>query len=449
MIILCINAGSSSLKFLLYDYTTRESLATGAVERVGDEKSFIEFSSKNVDKVEFESYCPDHEEAIKIVMDTMVDEKYKILETMDQITAVGHRVVHGGNKIKYSVVIDREVIKIFKSLYDLAPLHMPANVMGIEAARAVLPNVHHMAIMDTAWHQTMPVHAFMYALPHEWYEEYGVRRYGFHGTSHLYVSRRAAVLLGKDHKDTSVVVMHIGNGASANAIKDGKSYDTSMGLTPLEGLIMGTRSGDFDPAINYLIMQKEGRTPEEMNSIVNKKGGHYGITGKYSDRRDLLAGAEKGDRRCQLAIEMESYRVKKYIGSYMAAMGGADAIVFTAGVGEMNAVVREKALEGLEFLGIKLDKEKNKICKCRNAEFEISTADSPVKVYVIPTDEEIVFIEDVYALTNGTYKDPSEYVYEFQKPGYVNEQRKKNFKKDVEKNPKLKEIQALPPKTKK
>lgn len=445
MKILCINAGSSSLKFMIYDYDKRDTVASGVVERVGEQGSFIKFSAGNL-KEKIEHYCPDHEEAVALAMDKMIDPTYGILKSMEEISAVGHRVVHGGNKVKHSVIIDRDIIKIFKSLYDLAPLHMPANVQGIQAAQAVLPNVKHMAIIDTAWHQTMPAHTFMYALPRKWYEKYGVRRYGFHGTSHLYVSKRAAVLLGKDPHDTNVIVLHIGNGASANAIKGGRSYDTSMGLTPLEGLIMGTRSGDFDPAINYLIMEKEGKTPDEMNSIVNKKAGLYGITGKYSDRRDIEDEAEKGNRACELAIEMESYRLRKYIGAYMAAIGKTDAIVFTAGVGERGPITREKALENLEHIGIILDKEKNNKLKNGNSEFEISTPDSPVKVFVIPTDEEIVFIEDVVALLEDKYKDPTEYIYPFQKADYVNLQRERGFKEDLKEKPYLKDIQVLPPK---
>lgn len=443
MIILSINSGSSSLKFMLYNYNTKETLTTGIVERVGLDNSFIEFScAKGKYKIEHNCHC--HEVAIMLMMKTMLNPEYGILTSMEQIKAVGHRVLHGGDKIKRSVVVNDDIIATFKSLYDLGPLHMPPNVTGIEAARNVLPNVPHMAIMDTAWHQTMPAHAYMYALPYEWYEKYGIRRYGFHGTSHLYVSKRTAVLLGKKPKDTNAVILHIGNGASACAIKGGKCYDTSMGLTPLEGLIMGTRAGDFDSAINYIVMDKEGYTPEEMNNIVNKKSGHLGITGKYSDRRDLIDNADRGDERCRLAVEMECYRLKKYIGSYMAAIGKTDAIVFTAGVGEMSPIIREKTLEGLEHLGIRLDKEKNRICRNRNGEFEISTADSPVKVYVIPTDEEIVFIEDVVALLNGSYKDPAEYVYPFQLKEYVNEQRAEGLKKDLEGKPELAGILAQP-----
>lgn len=444
MKILSINSGSSSLKFMLYDYEKKETLTTGVVERVGIEGSFIEFTSPTQGKISEKHQCPDHEVAFKLMVRKITQKEYGIIGSMDEIVAVGHRVLHGGTKIKRSVIIDQNVIETFKSIYDLGPLHMPPNVTGIEAARAVLPNVPHMAIMDTAFHQTMPAHTFMYAVPYEWFDKYGVRRYGFHGTSHLYVSRRTSVLLGKSPKDTNAIILHIGNGASACAIKEGKCFDTSMGLTPLEGLIMGTRSGDMDPAIMNFIAQKEGKTPAEIDNILNKKSGLLGITGKYSDRRDVLKGASEGDERCTLAVDMEAYRLKKYIGAYAAALGRVDAIVCTAGVGEMNTKIRELALSGLEMFGIKIDKEKNALSHTRNGETLISADDSAVKIFVIPTDEEIVFIEDVVALTKGTYKDPADYHYAFQDASYTNGQRDAAFAVECEKNPKLKAIQAKP-----
>jgi acetate kinase len=429
---------------MLFDYEKKETLTTGVVERVGIGGSFIEFSTPKNGKVKEEHECPNHEVATKLVMETMTDPKYGILKSMDEVSAVGHRVLHGGNKITKSVLIDDQVVETFKSLFDLGPLHMPANVIGIEAARAVLPNVPHMAIMDTAFHQTMPESSYMYAVPYEWYDKYAIRRYGFHGTSHLYVSRRASVLIGKEPKDTNVVILHIGNGASACAIKNGKCFDTSMGLTPLEGLVMGTRSGDMDPAIMKFVCEKEGKTPAEMDNILNKKSGLLGITGKFSDRRDVLNGAKEGDKKCKLAMELEAYRLKKYIGAYIAALGSCEAIVFTAGVGEFSAPIREKAVEGLEHLGIKLDKSKNALSMTRNTETEISAADSKIKIFVIPTDEEIVFIEDVVALLNGTYKDPAEFVYPFEKGDYVNLAREEGFKSDCAKKPELKNIVAHP-----
>jgi acetate kinase len=430
---------------MLYDYEKKETLTTGVVERVGIEGSFIEFTTSK-GKVTEKHQCPDHEVAFKLMVEKMTEKEYGIIGSMDEIAAVGHRVLHGGTKIKRSCAIDQEIIDLFKSLYDLGPLHMPPNVTGIVAARAVLPNVPHMAIMDTAFHQTMPAHTYMYALPYEWFEKYGIRRYGFHGTSHLYVSRRTSVLLGKAPKDTNVIVLHIGNGASACAIKDGKCYDTSMGLTPLEGLIMGTRSGDMDPAIINFIAEKEGKSTAEIDNILNKKSGLIGITGKYSDRRDVLTGANENDERCKLAIDMEAYRLKKYIGSYAAALGRVDAIVCTAGVGEMNTLIRQRALEGLEVFGIKIDPEKNAMSHTRNGETLISADDSKVKIFVIPTDEEIVFIEDVVALTSGTYKDPADFEYPFQKFEYANHQRDRAFAAECEKNPKLASIQAKPKK---
>jgi acetate kinase len=442
--ILSINSGSSSLKFSLYSYKMHETITTGIVERVGMDGSFIEFVTKGKCKQKIEHHCENHEVAIELMIKTMTNQEYGILNSIDQIKAVGHRVLHGGDIVKHSVVINDAYLKAFKELTDLGPLHMPPNITGIEAAKAVLPNVPHMAIMDTAFHQTMPAHTYMYALPYEWYDKHKVRRYGFHGTSHLYVSKRTSVLLGKEPKDTNAVILHIGNGASACAIKNGKCFDTSMGLTPLEGLIMGTRSGDFDPAVIEYIIGKENITPSQMNTILNKKSGHIGITGKYSDRRDIVDNAEKGDERCKLALEMECHRLKKYIGAYIASLGGADAVVFTAGVGEMSPVIREKTLEGLECLGIKVDKEKNRICKNRNAEFEISTPDSKVKIFVIPTDEEIVFIEDVVALLHGTYKDHGEFNYSFQKKDYINYQRSSAFEEDVKTKPELKSIAIFP-----
>jgi len=364
------------------------------------------------------------------------------LKDLSSISAVGHRVVHGGEKFTKSVRINDNVIQTFKSLYDLAPLHNPANVIGIEAAMQVLPKVPHMAIMDTAWHQTMPKHSFLYATPYEWYENYKLRRYGFHGTSFLYVAKRAAVLLGKDPFKTNLVVLHIGNGASANAIKNGRSYDTSMGLTPLEGLIMGTRAGDHDAALDFYVMDKEGRNTKAMNDVLNKKSGILGITGKFSDRRDVEIAAEQGDERARLAIEMEAYRIKKYIGAYTAAIGGTDAIVFTAGVGEMGTVIRAKACEGLEYMGVKIDPKRNAQSRTRNAETIISTDDSKVKVFVIPTDEERVFVEDVVALLKGTYDEHTHFEYAFQKKDYINKQREQDLERELQKKPGLKGIQV-------
>jgi acetate kinase len=413
MDILALNCGSSSVKYQLYDWEKKEVIAKGMVERVtiGDSYIIHEVPGRETYREEYE--CRDHKVAIHLIIKILTDKSYGVVEEITQISAVGHRVVHGGEKFTCSVTIDDAVLDTIKAVQHLAPLHNPPNISGIEAAQSVLPDVPHIAIFDTAFHQTMPEPAYTYPLPHEWYKKYGVRRYGFHGTSHLYVSKRAAVMLGKDPKDCNIITMHIGNGVSHSAIKNGVSVDTSMGLTPLEGAVMGTRCGDIDPAIPAFIMEQEGLTPKEIDSILNKKSGILGITGQYTDRRDVIEGAEEGDKLCKLALEVEAYRLKKYIGSYAAAIGGIDAVVFTAGVGEMGTLIREKAVEGLEFMGIILDKEKNRNTMTRKAETVITTPDSPVKVFVIPTDEELVFTEDVVAILEGTYTDHMNFKYSF------------------------------------
>lgn len=413
MDILALNCGSSSVKYQLYDWAKKEVIAKGMVERVTIGDSFIihEVPGRETYREEYE--CPDHRVAIHLIIKILTDEKYGVVDNIEQISAVGHRVVHGGEKFTCSVRIDDAVLDAIKEVQHLAPLHNPPNIAGIEAAQSVLPEVPHIGIFDTAFHQTMPEHAYIYPLPYEWYENYGIRRYGFHGTSHLYVSKRAAVMLGKDPKECNIITMHIGNGVSHSAIKNGVSVDTSMGLTPLEGAVMGTRCGDIDPAIPAFMMGNEGLGPQEIDSILNKKSGVLGITGQYTDRRDVIEGAEEGDVRCKLALDVEAYRLKKYIGSYAAAIGGVDAVVFTAGVGEMGWLIREKTLEGLEFMGIILDKEKNRNTMTRKKETVITTPDSPVKVFVIPTDEELVFTEDVVAILEGTYIDHMKFKYSF------------------------------------
>jgi len=414
MDILALNCGSSSVKYQLYDWNKREVIAKGMVERVtiGDSYIIHEVPGRETYREEYE--CPDHQVAIHLIIKILSDKTHGVVSSMEQISAVGHRVVHGGEKFTCSVRIDDTVLAAIKEVQHLAPLHNPPNIAGIEAAQAVLPDVPHIAIFDTAFHQTMPKHSYTYAVPYEWYEKHGVRRYGFHGTSHLYVSKRAAVMLGKDPKDCNIITMHIGNGVSHSAIKNGVSVDTSMGLTPLEGAVMGTRCGDLDPAIPMFIQQKENLSAKEIDSVLNKKSGILGITGQYTDRRDVIEGAQEGNcPRCQLALDVEAYRLKKYIGSYAAAIGGIDAVVFTAGVGEMAWLIREKAVEGLEFMGILLDKEKNRNTMTRKKESVITTPDSPVKVFVIPTDEELVFTEDVAAILEGTYTDHMKFKYSF------------------------------------
>ena len=446
MVILTLNCGSSSLKYQLYDWDNMETLASGIVERVGIDGSFIEHEAKGHDEVKIEKACPTHKEAMELIIDSILSPEYGALSDIKEIKAVGHRVVHGGENFAKSVVINDEAMKTFAKLEKLAPLHIPANLIGIESAKAVLPDVEHCAIMDTAWHQTMPEHSYIYALPHEWYEKYGVRRYGFHGTSFLYTAKRAAALLGKDPFETNLVIAHIGNGASINAVKNGCSYDTSMGLTPLEGLVMGTRSGDLDPAIPFFIMEKTGMSAAEVEKALNKESGVLGITEKWVDRRDIEIAAEEGNERAIVCQMIEAYRIKKYIGAYSAAVGGPDAVIFTAGVGERGPITRALATEGLEFMGIKLDPEKNKASMTRNAETCISTDDSKVKIFVIPTNEELVMTEDTYALLEGTYDIHTNYKYHFEEKDYINKERVAGLPKDIKKWKGLDKIIVEPPK---
>jgi len=445
MDILTLNCGSSSLKYQLYDWDNREVLAKGIVERVTVGGSFIEHYARGKGTIKREKECPNHKVALQLIIETLTDPETGAISDLKEIKAVGHRVVHGGEKFAQSVIIDEEALQTFKALSDLAPLHNPPNITGIEAAREVLPDVPHCAIMDTAWHQTMPAHTYIYALPYSWYENYGVRRYGFHGTSFLYVAKRAAVLLGKDPFDCNLILLHIGNGASANAVRWGISVDTSMGLTPLEGLVMGTRAGDHDPAIGYFILEKEGLAPKEVEKMLNKKSGILGITEIFTDRRDVETAARQGNERAKLAIEIESYRLKKYIGSYFAALGRVDALVFTAGVGERGPTIRKKAVEGLDALGIQLDVRRNELSQTRNAETVISTPDSPTKIFVIPTDEELVMTEDTYALLQGTYKVHTEFTYSFQSPGYRNKERAEALTEELVEKPELETVVASIP----
>ena len=441
MVILTLNCGSSSAKYQVYDWDNKEVMANGVVERIGIDGSCITHKAKG-QKIELESPCPTHKEAIELIMKEITDKEVGVISDMSQIGAVGHRVLHGGDKFTKSVLITPEVLDTFRSVVDLGPLHMPANIMGIEAAQKVLPNVPHAAIMDTAWHQTMPEETFMYAIPREWYEKYGARRYGFHGTSFLYTAKRASVLLGKDPKDTNVIICHIGNGASMCAVKNGKCYDTSMGITPLEGLVMGTRSGDLDPALPFYIMRKTGMTADQMDTALNKKSGCLGITERFADRRDIEIAASEGDEKSKLCIEMEALRIKKYIGQYMAELGHVDAIVWTAGVGERGPIIREKACSGLENYGIKIDPERNQWSFTGNAETYIHADDSKTKIFVIPTDEELVMTEDAYALMKGTYDVHTNFTYSFQSPDYVNKAREEGLKGDLVKRPNIAKILA-------
>lgn len=445
MDILTLNCGSSSVKYQLYQWEEKMILAKGIVERVTIGGSFITHEVMGNNKVRIERDCPTHKEAISLIMETLTNSEYGVIKDISQVRAVGHRVVHGGEKFNKSVIIDEAALQTFIELQELAPLHNPPNIMGIKAAKEVLPDIPHMAIMDTAWHQTMPGYAYIYALPYEWYRKYQIRRYGFHGTSFLYVSKRASVLLGKDPFQTNIVAAHIGNGVSFNAIRNGISVDTSMGFTPLEGAVMGTRAGDHDAAIDLYMMDKLGLSTKEMNDILNKKSGILGITEKYTDRRDVEIAANDGNKQAQLAIEIEAYRGKKYISSYMGALGNVDAIVFTAGVGEMSSLIREKMVSGLESFGVKIDPERNALSRTRNAETIISSDDSRIKIFVIPTDEELVMTEDTVALLEGRYDVHTNFKYSFQDPQYVNLLREDNFKKEIENKPELASIKARVP----
>jgi acetate kinase len=445
MVILTLNCGSSSVKYQVYDWDKKDILATGIVERVTIGGSSITHKARSKPDYVVEHECPTHTVAIKLILDTLVDSEVGVISDMGMIKAVGHRMVHGGSKFARSSIINNEFIETFRELTDLAPLHNPPNLMGVEAAKAVLPDVPHCAIMDTAWHQTMPASSYMYAIPKEWHEKYMVRRYGFHGTSFLYNAKRAAVLLGKDPFETNLIIAHIGNGSSINAVKNGCSFDTSMGLTPLEGLVMGTRSGDIDPGIIFHMMRKTGMSAADIEKKLNKESGVLGITGKWADRRDIESAAEKGDPIALLAQHMEGYRIKKYIGAYYAALGRVDAIVFTAGVGEMGPEIRRISTEGLEELGIVVDQKKNALAKCRNAELDITGPGSKVKVFVIPTDEELVMTEDAYALVAGTYDVHTNYHYFFENRNYRNKAREEGLVRDFEKKPWLKDIVAKLP----
>lgn len=435
MIILFLNCGSSSIKYSVYDWDKKRSLAAGVVERIGIAGSQITHERPGQPAYEHQQDCHTHKDAIHLVIDTLTSKEQGVIENIQMISAVGHRIVHGG-KFTKSVIADEAVVEELKNISDLAPLHNPAHIMGIEAAKSILPDVMHVCVMDTAFHQTMPAFSYMYALPREWYTQYHMRRFGAHGTSALYCSRRAAVLLGKPVDEVNSIICHIGNGASCTAVKNGQCYDTSMGLTPLEGLIMGTRSGDIDPSICFHMMRKLNMAPDEMYRILNRESGVKAITGgRFADRRDIVTNAQKGDELCKLAIAMESYRIKKYIGSYMAALGRVDAIVFTAGVGERSPIVRGKALEGLENYGIVIDPQKNRDAMTKNAESCISAPDSKVKVFVVPTDEEIVGVQDIVALQAGTYDVYTKFHYIFQDEQYRNSLRDEAFAEEVKKKP--------------
>ena len=397
MNVLVINCGSSSLKYQLIETDSEEVLAKGLCERIGIDGSAITHTPKGGDKVTTTVPMKDHTDAVKLVIEKLTDDKVGVIRSLSEIDAVGHRVVHGGEKFASSVVINDEVMAAIAECNDLAPLHNPANIIGINACKEVMPGVPMVAVFDTAFHQTMPDKAYMYGIPYEYYEKYKVRRYGFHGTSHDFVSKRAAEILGKKREELNIIVCHLGNGASISAVKKGQSVDTSMGLTPLEGLIMGTRSGDIDPAIVSFIADKEGITADEVVNILNKKSGVLGLSGGISsDFRDLGDAAEAGNEMAKNTLDAYAYRVAKYIGAYMVAMGGVDVIVFTAGIGENNAIVRALVGNYLTCLGTSIDPEKNKL---RGEEVILSAENDKVVTMVVPTDEELAIARETVRLT--------------------------------------------------
>lgn len=395
MNILVINCGSSSLKYQLIDMNGEKVLCKGLVERIGIEGSRIKHETTGKEKTLIEQPMEDHKVALGLVLNALVNEDYGAIKSMDEIGAVGHRVVHGGETFASSVVIDEEVMKVLYDCVELAPLHNPPNITGIEACQELMPNTPMVAVFDTAFHQSMEKESYIYPIPYEYYEKYKIRRYGFHGTSHKYVANRVAEIMGKDIKDLNIITCHLGNGSSVCAIQGGKSVDTSMGFTPLEGLVMGTRSGDIDPAIIPFIMDKEDMTFDEVNQMLNKKSGVLGISGLSSDFRDLELAIEEGNERAKLAIDVFTNRVKKYIGAYMATMCGVDCLVFTAGIGENSAFLRSEICKGLECLGIIIDEELNQV---RGEEAKINKDLTSASIYVVPTNEELMIARDTLEL---------------------------------------------------
>lgn len=395
MKVLVINCGSSSLKYQLIDSETEQPLASGLCERIGiDGQITHKVDGKKVKDEEKQS-MPNHEVAVKLVLEELIHETYGVISSLKEISAVGHRVVHGGEQFATSVIITEEVEQAIAQCSDLAPLHNPANLIGIDACKKALPGVPMVAVFDTAFHQTMPEKAYMYGLPKRYYDDYKIRRYGFHGTSHSFVSKRLAELAGLDYKQSKLIVCHIGNGGSVTAVMNGKSVDTSMGLTPLEGIIMGTRSGSLDPAILSFIAQKENKTIDEVMNVLNKESGIAGMSGLTSDFRDLRKGKAEGNPAAEVAMDAFVYSIVKYVGAYIAAMNGVDAIAFTAGIGENAPEVRMGVMAQLEFLGVKMDEE---ACKIIGQERMVSTADSKVKVFVVPTNEELAIARETKAL---------------------------------------------------
>ena len=396
MKILVLNCGSSSIKYALYNMDDKSVMTSGGAERVGLDGAFVKVKLANGEKKQIMHDIPEHTEGVKFIFSLLTDPEIGVIKSLKEIDAVGHRMVHGGEKFAKSVVITPEVIKAFEEVSDLAPLHNPANLKGIRAVEELMPGLPQVGVFDTAFHQTMPQYSYMYALPYEVYEKYAVRRYGFHGTSHRYVSARVCEFLGVDYNKQRIITCHIGNGGSLAAVKNGKCMDTTMGLTPLEGIMMGTRSGDVDGGAITFLQKKLGLNPDQMSDLLNKKSGVAGISGVGSDMRDLEAAVAAGNKRAKLATDMYNYKIKKYVGAFAAAMGGVDIIVFTAGVGENQASMRAEVCRDMEFMGVKVDEALN--ATIRGKEAIISTPDSKVKVVVIPTDEELMIASDTAAL---------------------------------------------------
>ncbi len=396
MKILVLNCGSSSIKYALYNMDDKSVMTSGGAERVGLDGAFVKVKLPNGEKKQIMHDIPEHTEGVKFIFSLLTDPEIGVIKDLKEIDAVGHRMVHGGEKFNKSVLLTDEVLKTFEACIDLAPLHNPANLKGVKAVSELMPGLPQVGVFDTAFHQTMPAHSYLYAIPYELYEKYGVRRYGFHGTSHRYVSQRVCEFLGVNPADKKIITCHIGNGGSVAAVDGGKCVDTSMGLTPLEGLMMGTRSGDIDGGAITFLEKKLGLDADGMSNLLNKKSGVLGISGISSDMREIDAAVEQGNERAKIALDMYNYRIKKYVGAYAAAMGGCDIIVFTAGVGENQSEMREAVCENMEYMGVKIDKEKNK--GIRGVEAVISAPDSKVTVCVIPTDEELMIATDTMNL---------------------------------------------------
>ena len=392
MKILVLNCGSSSIKYKLLDMSTKEVLAQGGIEKIGLPGSFLKLTTPDDQKVVISKNVPEHQTGVEFILSVLTSKENGCLKSLKEIDAVGHRVVHGGEKFNASVLIDQAVLNQIKDCFDLAPLHNPSNLIGIQAVEKLMPGVPQVAVFDTAFHQSMPPMAYIYGLPYSYYEKYGIRRYGFHGTSHRYVSRRACELLGKKYEDLKIITAHIGNGASITAIRNGHSIDTSMGMTPVDGLLMGTRSGEIDAGVLTFISEKENLSAQKISELLNKRSGVLGVSGVSSDMRELSAACESGNPRAILAMDMFNYRIRKYVGSYAAVLGGLDLLIFTGGVGENQWTTRSAACKDMEFMGIRIDESKN--TGLRGKEMIISTPDSKVTVMVIPTDEELMIATD-------------------------------------------------------